>query len=134
MKELTLMEEEMNNLKKVPDDLMTKAVAVKCILRFTRQDEWAQIIGDAILFERNEERNRAKKVVKEILSRESDRGNKISQWKKIETAPRDGTPILAADKGRFAYVAEWIPATGWIGADGMYWEPTHWMPLPEPPK
>lgn len=59
----------------------------------------------------------------------------MTEWKDIETAPRDGTPILAADKGTYAYVAEWISANRvWIGADGMYWEPTHWMPLPEPPK
>lgn len=68
----------MSDIKKVPDDLMTKAVAVKCILRFTRQDEWAQIIAEAILFERNEERNRAKKVVKEILSRKPDQDQTAS--------------------------------------------------------
>lgn len=66
---------------------------------------------------------------------ENDTYNRGSEWQPIENAPRDGTPILAADKGRYAYVAEWIPANRvWIGADGMYWEPTHWMPLPGPPK
>lgn len=57
------------------------------------------------------------------------------EWQPIETAPRDGRPILASDIGPYAYVVEWFKANkAWIGADGMYWSPTHWMPLPEPPK
>lgn len=59
----------------------------------------------------------------------------MTEWQPIETAPKDGTPILVCDKGPYAYVAEWFQhSRTWIGADKMYWEPTHWMPLPEPPK
>lgn len=53
-------------------------------------------------------------------------------WQPIETAPRDGTPILCRDNYEIAYVVEWF-RDGWIGADNRYWAPTHWQPLPAPP-
>lgn len=86
------------------------------------------------------------------------------KWKPIETAPRDGTCFQAripghgsdnviawvdgllnsADKdcGGWQFVSEQEPPDSWT--DGICWtvnadgvpsiEPTHWMPLPEPPK
>lgn len=59
----------------------------------------------------------------------------MSEWQPIETAPKDGTPILVADSGPYAFVVEWNNKhRAWLGADRSAWEPTHWMPLPEPPK
>jgi hypothetical protein len=63
----------------------------------------------------------------------------MTDWQPIETAPRDGTEIIVCRRfeGRkFMGVVMW---------DGRYWtidygfpfyfdNPTHWMPLPEPPK
>ena len=83
-------------------------------------------------------------------------------WQPIETAPKDGTTILLTAPGRVT-VGEWHPeqwptaseyhgTTGeylgqyetgeckpasWISWDGGFFDedpPTHWMPLPEPPK
>jgi len=74
------------------------------------------------------------------------------EWQPIETAPRDGTRVLA-----FAWGASGGPldafygVAGWAVADPdvnpgipveelslWWWEyrirPTHWMPLPEPPR
>jgi Protein of unknown function (DUF551) len=60
----------------------------------------------------------------------------MSTWQPIETAPKDGTRILItsnwtdyANKPLGCEVGRW---------DGFQWvacekEPTHWMPLPEPP-
>jgi hypothetical protein len=61
-------------------------------------------------------------------------------WQPIETAPKDGPPILAYGEGQIA-VCEWSSCGYWslvhvgmYAADGYWAEPTHWMPLPEPPK
>lgn len=62
-------------------------------------------------------------------------------WRDIESAPKDGTQILAwcvcretGDAWIAADVAWWKPADHWIGvADGIV-GPTHWIPLPPPPE
>jgi hypothetical protein len=72
----------------------------------------------------------------------------MSQWQPIETAPRDGTPIVILcdlEEGPTPAVARWqdtnaagphgrfVWRTGWSAvAEGCvkYWFP---MPLPEPP-
>lgn len=63
------------------------------------------------------------------------------QWRTMESAPKDGTPLLIAGRG---WVAEgyyesdgdrgWYSAnTDWTDAyDGSLY-PTHWQPLPSPP-
>ena len=75
----------------------------------------------------------------------------MSEWQPIDTAPDDGTTILVyrADSGVFTahYVEEdahlasaMNPPEGdyfWFstcGDDLTADMPTHWMPLPEPPK
>jgi hypothetical protein len=79
------------------------------------------------------------------------------KWQPIESAPRDGTKILGFSpefgqretlmgryqKGSPGY-ARWEEGDGplnygwdWvepISNSAFTWEPTHWMPLPEPPK
>ena len=68
-----------------------------------------------------------------------------AQWQPIETAPRDDQRILVADDADVATAQftnrRWVQSpTAWEG-DGdyggladLYFEPTHWQPLPEPPK
>jgi hypothetical protein len=59
-------------------------------------------------------------------------------WQPIGTAPKDGRRILTyahdhAPEG-IMRVAQWNDgsnAKGWLGS---VHEPTHWMPLPSPPK
>lgn len=75
----------------------------------------------------------------------------MSDWRSIETAPRDGTPILVARHMReFGWIRGWAQWQslefagydgGWVSY-GMFEpfgnlglaEPTHWQPIPEPPK
>lgn len=78
----------------------------------------------------------------------------MSEWQPIETAPRDGSPILAYNPliGVYstAFTTRWtgepdevgyegFPCGFWNMGPGSYpfgrWDcrPTHWMPLPEPP-
>jgi hypothetical protein len=67
-----------------------------------------------------------------------------SDWRPIETAPQDGTAVLLHD-GRHYYVATWSHVTGrgmagWLhglergDASNIITHPTHWLPLPAPPR
>jgi hypothetical protein len=66
----------------------------------------------------------------------------MTEWQPIETAPRDGRRVLLC---RAKHPEPWSAHTGYWHKSreiwspmGMYPErnpnPTHWMPLPEPPK
>lgn len=68
----------------------------------------------------------------------------MSEWRPIETAPKDGTPVLlwvgVGMSEPWAQTARWVnePESGWSGWVDTYEgfdlaEPTHWMPLPAPP-
>lgn len=79
----------------------------------------------------------------------------MSQWQPIETAPKDGTPIMVAGghddhlryardekesrfmkaPARVAWLAnDWILSICEAGCvTTTYENPTHWMPLPAPP-
>jgi len=65
-------------------------------------------------------------------------------WQPIETAPKDGatTPALLAWEGVAGIDIGWLEegrpsggADAWFGSHGTAFDPqpTHWMPLPEPP-
>lgn len=57
-------------------------------------------------------------------------------WQPIETAPKDGTRVLTFRvKFREAMAVAWFDGEEWRPVHGSAWpDPTHWMPLPEPPK
>lgn len=64
----------------------------------------------------------------------------MTDWRPIETAPRDGTAILVTapdvecevtiayfQRGRLYSIFDGKPFGGWVTPT------THWMPLPKPP-
>ena len=70
----------------------------------------------------------------------------MSEWQPIETAPRDGTKILAINnrgnqaviiyeakfcRGWVVCFSKFVAHPFWNGACGSV--PTHWMRLPDPP-
>lgn len=65
--------------------------------------------------------------------------NTPMEWQPIETAPKDGTTIWCLDAiyGKpWHYECIWN-AIEWYHGFGTAWpdaKPTHWMPLPPPPK
>lgn len=76
-----------------------------------------------------------------------------TDWQPIETAPRDGTPILVFDPTRpdhreldgkiydnpryaISYYRTWYPPNSqwmWGNRNSSECSPTHWMPLPPIP-
>jgi len=75
--------------------------------------------------------------VREILTNESTLLEEAVGWQPIETAPKDGTRILAGSHGCRVSVHYWNSIEkGWMidYADGLSWEPTHWTPLPHFPE
>lgn len=60
------------------------------------------------------------------------------EWQPIETAPKDGTPVMLWP-GAPIWTDEVFPCVGWMTSVGLwicargYVSPTHWKPLPEPP-
>ena len=66
----------------------------------------------------------------------------MSKWQPIETAPKDGEFILVGWDNLPDYEDLRIAITFWIdepfvngtGWSGVFKEPTHWRPLPKPPK
>lgn len=67
---------------------------------------------------------------------------KANDWQPIETAPKDGTWIFGYenrigmnDKYAAHEVMRWSKRTMlWRSSADKICEPTHWQPLPEPPK
>ena len=72
------------------------------------------------------------------------------KWRPIETAPKDGTAILAYSSKAVAEgklvssngiaITNWrsdyakYGFVGWNSFNEQFWPPTHWAPLPTPPK
>jgi len=61
---------------------------------------------------------------------------RLPVWLPIETAPKDGTWLLLWDSGLVIIeIGRWAKLLNyWMGDDGERSIPSHWMPLPEPPK
>ena len=60
------------------------------------------------------------------------------QWRPIETAPKDGEIVLLFTRGRFMFLGWWnMGIKLWYSGRPLAFDleqPTHWMPLPAPPK
>jgi hypothetical protein len=62
----------------------------------------------------------------------------VECWQPIETAPKDGTFILACWRstdlnGDLPHVVSYTEGEWRDDYGEEYMEPTHWMPLPDPP-
>lgn len=82
------------------------------------------------------ELNKALEIISELQKQ-------VNGWQPIETAPRDSTQVLIfsekdPDKeiiiGWYCLDFEEWRHYGVGGNDSLYYIPSHWMPLPSPPK
>jgi len=61
------------------------------------------------------------------------------KWLPIDTAPKDGTEILAYGSGAYAVLAwgytsfQLVHIGGYAEDSDWIVNPTHWIPLPKPP-
>jgi hypothetical protein len=78
--------------------------------------------------------------IRTVIAAANPEAREIMRWRPIETAPKDGSSILAIwrwgdnpDNGAETHmVVRWC---GWWDAQGFTQpEPTHWMPLPPAPE
>ena len=64
--------------------------------------------------------------------------DRMVDWQPIETAPKDGTRILLWDTDEVVIAEGWqIAVVNMLSGLKHYeaaFNPTHWMPLPEPPR
>jgi hypothetical protein len=69
---------------------------------------------------------------------DAEEENGMSEWKPIETAPKNGTSYLATNGKKYAVLNEppgfakgyWEKfGKQWAGYAEMKFEPTHWRPL-----
>jgi hypothetical protein len=63
----------------------------------------------------------------------------MSEWKPIETAPKDGRKVVVMTPGYHVRSARYIESlagwSAWEGSDNDdHLKPTHWMPMPELPR
>lgn len=71
----------------------------------------------------------------------------MSEWRTMESVPKDGTLILAyasldglERRRSHMFVLFWCIKDPWVAGWEIYgggfapFEPTHWQPLPQPPK
>lgn len=63
----------------------------------------------------------------------------MSEWQPIDTAPKESGNILVFVPPRFITLGWHAEGDGWMDATcpehaGPEIDPTHWLPLPEPPK
>lgn len=57
----------------------------------------------------------------------------FGEWLPIETAPKNGDDVLLYDKAFDPIFVGFYSMGKWCYAD-FFVTPTHWMPLPPPPK
>lgn len=79
-------------------------------------------------------------VIRDHLTRARALG---PEWQDISTAPKDGTSVLVYERGDictawFDEIAAWSnnrQKGRWMSSDEVFTgAPSHWMPLPQPPK
>ena len=65
---------------------------------------------------------------------EIERLRSLTDWRPIESAPKDGAAVLLyrSNPRRTVKVDRWL--TNWWYETKIEHAPTHWLPLPEPPK
>lgn len=58
----------------------------------------------------------------------------MCEWQPIETAPKDGSNVFLYCTDRIDHFAIGYYDEAWFAVGHFRPEPTHWMPLPKPPK
>lgn len=110
------------NHQPVGSPIEETARTIFSVLTHTHRDYWLQIAESV--------REDYRKTALAVLSKRE------SGWRPIETAPKDGTFVLTALESGYLLVLQYCANNYWrrhVMDDKGLWNPTHWMPLPNPP-
>lgn len=124
---------------------------VEQIKRLTKQvDEYGKVMTNVVPGEHGEGEEvpatpeSIRYLLKELQSEWDNSERKVSKlqaalveqarsigWQPIETAPKDGTEIIASKNGKL-FIVDWSPQNGWTTRNGNLINPDGWFPLPKP--
>lgn len=62
-------------------------------------------------------------------------GDGVAGWQAMDSAPKDGTPIIGSNDDETAYICAWVPDDDqgngcWLEYGSDVVNPSRWMPLP----
>lgn len=125
------------------DEIYRVLIGYKCAFTQIEDDGGAMPLVDLLspgktIAEGREECSELAAEIAEAVSRHF--AGLADGWRDIATAPKDGTPILVycPFQSPNCVVVKWRDVRqGWVNASSfglITSEPTHWMPLPPPPK
>jgi len=120
------------------DALEAAAKAIDPVAFGDLYDDEPKIIQDRVIAKRLAALATARAAIRAYLDAADD-------WRPIETAPKDGTDVLVSRRDKdgfewFAVAQWWVRAWAFMsGRPGdmpalIGFTPTHWRPLPSPPK
>jgi hypothetical protein len=75
-------------------------------------------------------------ISRELLDAIVEEKNNCQRWIPVgERLPEENVRVLVFDKAfRQPEMGTYYAADGWVGDEMAMLDPTHWMPLPEPPE
>jgi hypothetical protein len=111
-------------------DLKRELLARAAELSAQESKPWKDVGGIPLMTDYALGWNACRQAMYEAASVSAQDASPKDGWQPIETAPMDGTEVLVIDAGEVQQVSWWAHA--WSHDDSYV--PTHWQPLPEPPK
>lgn len=131
-------EEQIRSLERQKSELTARIAELEKTITVVEGEQEFARLAQAKHFEYHREVSRRSLAERDELKKQLAEARKDSSWQPIETAPKDGTVILAcAHDWKRPTEMKWNNFTGLLtfmnGTHPMFTPPTHWIPLPSTP-